>query len=71
MEWPRTRNSPDTFWKGVFALRDSPGLRRVQTSPWCSLGNANMDAIEKGTYRDEFSASHFIFFLETIAASGS
>ena len=38
---------PKLFGRESSLCEDFPGLRSVQTSPWCSLGNANMDANQK------------------------
>ena len=57
---PATR--PKLFGRGSSLCEDFPGLRRVRTSTRCSLGGANTDAKSKGTYKNEFSVSHFVFF---------
>ena len=42
---PATR--PTLFGRGSSLCEDFPGLRRVRTSPRCSLGNANTDATKR------------------------
>ena len=49
IEWsgrgPATR--PILFGRGSSLCEDFPGLRRVRTSPRCSLGSANTDATKR------------------------
>ena len=58
------------FWNGWSSLAVAAlGYESVQTSPWCSLGNANMDAIEKGTYTDFLTVTNRIFLGGNLSSS--
>ena len=58
---PATR--PTLFGRGSSLCEDFPGLRRVRTSPRCSLGNANTDATKRYVYGINRQNTNFFFFF--------